>query len=237
MEEITSILKKILVPNKPREALSSGRIYNLPILSQLRIILPNQASPDQLILDLSIRHDQINAKELKSHMDQTEIFAILLVSGDSPTGPVKFGLFNPVHKYFASAKHPLFIQLEPIHRVFGIPDAETPNLSIQVHPDDNDKPAFTTSVSWRQDDSSDSDFEIEIEREAAPARTMVDWLACETKHMSLGVGEDGRGRFTVQTKKHKVDEQFSVNAVEFLQGHISPEELAEYLERTQSQKS
>lgn len=231
IEEIQTILKKANVASS-RQAPTPSKIYNLPILSQLETILSDEISLSGLYLEQSIRHDQINAEELKTRMEktQTQLFTILLVQGSSTstsatatataTAPrsVKFGFFYPnpeecIDRNYDNFVNPHFFQLQPIHRVFEPPHTETWDISIeakamahaqtQARPDSK-KPTFSASVSWKHFDDPRS------------RTAMVDWLAQECELMGLEVGEDGSGSFTVQTEEYRVEERFTIDAVEVL---------------------
>lgn len=88
MEEIQILLKGSCVPSGAREVPSPSYIFNLPILSQLGIILSHDFPLRGLFLDSTIKHDQINPKEVKSRMDKMEVLTVFLVSGNTPGGQV-----------------------------------------------------------------------------------------------------------------------------------------------------
>lgn len=215
MEEIQTVLKTAFIPSL-RDVPSLGSICTLPILSQLGIILPHELPLRGLFLELSVRHDQINPEEIKARIDKMEVLTVFLVSGNSPTGQVKFGFFHANHNLHGDLDifaNTLLFQLEPIHRVFYLPCLKTRDFSIQAHSDDNEKSesALMASVSWKR----------ERKDHIKSTTAMIDWLALEQDAMSLVVSEDGLGRFTVQTEEHTIEERFSVDAVELL-GCVHP---------------
>ena len=195
-----TFLRESFTPSAHRGAPSSGSIINLPILSQLGIMLPRYLLLEGVSVDWTANIDQLDLGEMKNHINKTPPM-VLLVSGSSQDQRVKFGLFYPRGSVGPEEK-PCIFQLEPVHRAFWTPSSKE-NVSIQVDLDENKKSSLVASISWKRESYGENS-------------ALNDKLAIEDNTMSLVASEEGFGHFTVREKYPKIDEHFRADVVELL---------------------
>lgn len=200
---VNEILKVLEVSSKPsvhREVPSPGHIFNLPILSQLGILLPRYLVDYGISVDLTVKNDEMDLGKLEKHIIEKPPI-VLLVSGSNQGQKVIYGLFYPKGSIDEEAE-PCIFQLEPVHRVFRTEYLYRHGLSIQVHPNDDKKPTLETSIIWGKMPQSSA---------------MIDRLGAGNNIMSLAVSEEGFGHFTVNRDSFsRIEERFSVDAIELL---------------------
>lgn len=94
--ETQDFFRKAYVPSIQREVPFPGYILNLPLLSQLGLMLPRWLLYEGMSVACSATIDQINLRDLRDHITQDPP-VLLLVSGRSNNNQqhVTFGLFYP----------------------------------------------------------------------------------------------------------------------------------------------
>lgn len=194
------VLKVSSKPSVHREVTLPGHIFDLPILSQLGILLPRYLVCYGISVDWTVKNDKIHLGKLENHITEKPPI-VLLVSGSSQGQKVIFGLLYPKGSTVEETE-PYLFQLEPVHRVFSAPYLYRHNLSIQVYSDDDKKPTLEAAIIWGKISQSSA---------------MVDRPAAGNNIMSLAVSEEGFGHFIVDRDSFpRIEERFSVDAIELL---------------------
>lgn len=200
-EEMPTFFEISYKPSVRREVPSPGYIFSLPILSQLRIMLPRYLLFHGVSVDLTVRNDQMDLGKLVNHIIQKPPI-VLLVSGSSQDQEVIFGLSYPGGSFKSGAGACIF-QLEPVHRIFRTPPlTKNYSHSIKVRSDDDKKPTLVASTVWER---------------KSHGSAVIDKFGVGHNLMSLVVSEEGFGQFTVERELFpRIEEHFSVDAIELL---------------------
>lgn len=188
-ENLPTFLQEAYLLSAQRGVPTSGFIFNLPVLSQLSCMLPEDIVSGGISIAWSAKADKLhNFNDLSRHIAQSPP-TILLVSGrNSQDDYLTFGLFNSKGYSDVGQKAEAF-QLKPVHQVFRYYSQKSENSSIRVESMGDGK------------------------------SVLAGRLTTKHQAISLVIDTESIGHFTVQRPpgRGSVHEEFRVDAVELLQ--------------------
>lgn len=206
--ETQDFFRKAYVPSIQREVPSPGYILNLPLLSQLGLMLPRWILYEGISVACSATIDQMNLRDLRDHITQDPPM-LLLVSGRSNNNQqhVTFGLFYPkgfLPDGYDEELEPRMLQFEPVQRYFGTHNSKDYSIQFDL---EGENPTMTGQVTWQT--------KVLLKEESNTAPT--DRFIVKDDVMNLTVSSKGLGHFMVRAHRFPgVDEYFDVDAVELV---------------------